>query len=114
MQGQSSTTRVEPTVPRPTTLRTWSPPWPLRAARTNRTSHASPPREAPGAPGRKDDPPVLPGSRLAPATPRSGAVLLIAAALGSAALGGCPAGQIAQTAYQANGSGGATVNINGL
>ena len=57
---------------------------------------------------------MLPGSRLAPATRRSRAVLLIGAVLGSVALGGCAAGQIAQTAYQANASGGATVNINGL
>jgi hypothetical protein len=34
--------------------------------------------------------------------------------IGSVVLGGCGAGQIAQTAYQANASGGATVTTNGI
>lgn len=60
---------------------------------------------------------IRPGSRLAPlaAVPRlPRAALLIGAVVGSLALGGCAAGQVAQTAYQANASGGATVTINGI
>jgi copper(I)-binding protein len=42
------------------------------------------------------------------------AVLVVGAVLGSVALGGCAAGQIAQTAYQANSSTGATVTLNNI
>ena len=59
---------------------------------------------------------IRPGSRLAPLAaarlPR--AALVIGAVVGSLALGGCGAGQVAQTAYQANASGGATYNVNGI
>jgi copper(I)-binding protein len=41
-------------------------------------------------------------------------VLVIGAVVGSVALGGCGAGQVAQTAFQANSSGGATVTTNGI
>ena len=57
------------------------------------------------------------GSRLAPlaAVPRlPRAALVIGAVVGSLALGGCAAGQVAQTAYQANSSGGATYTVNGI
>jgi copper(I)-binding protein len=39
---------------------------------------------------------------------------VIGAVVGSLALGGCAAGQVAQTAYQANSSGGATYTVNGI
>lgn len=59
---------------------------------------------------------IRPGSRLAPLAaarlPR--AALVIGAVVGSLALGGCGAGQVAQTAYHANASGGATYNVNGI
>jgi periplasmic copper chaperone A len=55
---------------------------------------------------------IRPGSRPASRIPR--AVLMIGAVVGSVVLGGCAAGQVAQTAYQANSSTGATVNQNGL
>ena len=42
------------------------------------------------------------------------AVLVAGVVIGSVVLGGCGAGQIAQTAYQANASGGATVTTNGI
>jgi copper(I)-binding protein len=42
------------------------------------------------------------------------AALVVGAVVGSVALGGCGAGQVAQTAYQANASGGATVTTNGI
>ena len=58
---------------------------------------------------------MLPGSRIAPvAHRRPRTVLLIGAVVGTIALGGCGAGQVAQTAYQANSSGGATVTANGI
>ena len=57
---------------------------------------------------------IRPGSRLAAASRRPRAVLLIGAVAGSIALGGCGAGQIAQTAYQANNGGGADVTVGGL
>jgi copper(I)-binding protein len=61
---------------------------------------------------------IRPGSRFAPlaaAAPRlPRAALVIGAVVGSLALGGCAAGQVAQTAYQANGSGGATYTVNGI
>lgn len=58
---------------------------------------------------------MLPGSRLAPvAHRRSRTVLVIGAVVGTVVLGGCGAGQVAQTAYQANSSGGATLNANGI
>jgi copper(I)-binding protein len=41
-------------------------------------------------------------------------VLVIGAVVGSVVLGGCAAGQVAQTAYQANSAGGATVTANGI
>jgi copper(I)-binding protein len=55
---------------------------------------------------------IRPGSRPASRSPR--AVLMIGAVVGSVVLGGCAAGQVAQTAYQANSSTGATVNQNGI
>jgi hypothetical protein len=58
---------------------------------------------------------VLRGSRPAPAARRlTRAALVIGAVVGTVALGGCGAGQVAQTAYQANASGGTTVNANGI
>jgi hypothetical protein len=58
---------------------------------------------------------VLRGSRSAPAARRlPRAALVIGAVVGTVALGGCGAGQVAQTAFQANASGGMTVNANGL
>jgi copper(I)-binding protein len=60
----------------------------------------------------KDDPPVIRLAAAAPLRPR--AVLLIGAVVGSVALGGCAAGQVAQTAYQANSATGATVTANGV
>ena len=42
------------------------------------------------------------------------AALVVGAVVGTVALGGCGAGQVAQTAYQANASGGATVTMNGI
>jgi periplasmic copper chaperone A len=67
-------------------------------------------------PGRKDDTAVIrPGSRSAPrAAARSRAALVAAAVAGTVALGGCAAGQVAQTAYQANNTTGATVTVNGI
>jgi copper(I)-binding protein len=65
-----------------------------------------------GTPRQEGRPAVLPGSRSAARTPRT--VLVIGAVVGSVALGGCAAGQVAQTAYQANSAGGATVNANGI
>jgi copper(I)-binding protein len=41
-------------------------------------------------------------------------VFVVGAVVGSVALGGCAAGQVAQTAYQANSAGGATVTTNGI
>jgi copper(I)-binding protein len=55
---------------------------------------------------------IRPGSLPASRTPR--AVLMIGAVVGSVVLGGCAAGQVAQTAYQANSAGGATVTANGI
>ena len=55
---------------------------------------------------------MLPGSR--PAARRSRTAFVIGAVVGTVALGGCAAGQVAQTAYQANASGGATVTTNGI
>lgn len=60
---------------------------------------------------------IRPGSRPAPlaAAPRlARAALVIGAVVGSLALGGCAAGQVAQTAYQANSTGGATYTVNGI
>ena len=58
---------------------------------------------------------IRPGSRSAPrAAARSRAALVAAAVAGTVALGGCAAGQVAQTAYQANSSTGATVTTNGI
>jgi copper(I)-binding protein len=78
--------------------------------RDHYASHLVTPVAAPKAgPGRKDDPPVIrPGKR-----PVRG-VLVVGAVVGSVALGGCAAGQVAQTAYQANAAGGATVTTNGI
>jgi copper(I)-binding protein len=74
--------------------------------------------------GRKDDPPVIrPGDRPASraavqphlfSSRPARAVLVAGVVIGSVVLGGCGAGQIAQTAYQANASGGATVTMNGI
>jgi copper(I)-binding protein len=55
---------------------------------------------------------IRPGSRPASRTTR--AVLVIGAVVGSVVLGGCAAGQVAQTAYQANSATGATVTQNGI
>lgn len=55
---------------------------------------------------------IRPGSRLAPRQIR--AVLVIGAVVGSLALSGCAAGQIAQTANQKNNGGGADVTTNGI
>jgi periplasmic copper chaperone A len=58
---------------------------------------------------------IRPGSRLAPrAATRSRAALVTVAVASTVALAGCAAGQIAQTAYQANNSTGATVTVNGI
>jgi copper(I)-binding protein len=61
---------------------------------------------------------IRPGSRLAPRAATASrlprAALVIGAVVGSLALGGCAAGQVAQTAYQSNSSGGATVTSNGI
>jgi len=55
---------------------------------------------------------IRPGSRPAP---RSRVALVAALAVASTvALAGCAAGQVAQTAYQANSSTGATVTMNGI
>jgi copper(I)-binding protein len=55
---------------------------------------------------------IRPGSRPAP---RSRVTLVAALAVASTvALAGCAAGQVAQTAYQANSSTGATVTVNGI
>ena len=60
---------------------------------------------------------MLPGRRPAPIAvasrlPRT--ALVIGALVGSVALAGCGAGQVAATAYQANNSGGASVTANGI
>jgi copper(I)-binding protein len=67
-------------------------------------------------PGRKDDPAVIrPGTRPATrAATRSRAALVAVAVASTVALAGCAAGQVAQTAYQANSSTGATVTVNGI
>jgi copper(I)-binding protein len=57
---------------------------------------------------------IRPGNRPGAATRRSSTVLLIGAVVGGIALGGCGAGQIAQTAYQANNGGGADASTNGI
>lgn len=57
---------------------------------------------------------IRPGRRPAAAPRRPRAVLLIGAVAGAVALAGCAAGQVAQTAYQANNGGGADVNVGGL
>lgn len=58
---------------------------------------------------------IRPASRLAAAVRRPRAMLLIGAVAGSVALAGCAAGQVAQTAYQANNGGGADVTAqNGI
>ena len=56
-----------------------------------------------------------PGRRPAPRGARRGPVrVIVVGAVVGMALAGCGAGQIAQTAYQANASGGATVTLNGI
>ncbi len=62
---------------------------------------------------------MLPGRRPASSAPpatrrRHWASLVVGAVVGSVALGGCGAGQIAQTAYQASNSGGGNVTVNGM
>ena len=58
---------------------------------------------------------IRPGSRLAPrAATRSRAALVAVAVASTVALAGCAAGQVAQTACQANSSTGATVTVNGI
>lgn len=58
---------------------------------------------------------IRPGSRPASrAATRSRAALVAAAVASTVVLAGCAAGQIAQTAYQANNSSGATVTTNGI
>jgi periplasmic copper chaperone A len=58
---------------------------------------------------------IRPGSRPASrAATRSRVVLVAVAVASTVALTGCAAGQIAQTAYQANNSTGATVTTNGI
>jgi copper(I)-binding protein len=57
---------------------------------------------------------VLPGSRPASPARRPRVALVIGAVVGSVVLGGCAAGQVAQTAYQANNGGGADVSANGI
>jgi copper(I)-binding protein len=56
-----------------------------------------------------------PGRRPAPRGARRGPVrVIVVGAVVGMALAGCGAGQIAQTAYQENASGGATVTLNGI
>lgn len=58
---------------------------------------------------------MLPGRRPTPAArrlPRT--AFVIGAVVGSVALAGCGAGQVAATAYQANSAGGATYTVNGI
>ena len=57
---------------------------------------------------------MLPGSRPAHPARRPRVALVIGAVVGSVVLGGCAAGQVAQTAYQANNGGGADVSTNGI
>ena len=58
---------------------------------------------------------IRPGSRLATrAATRSRAALVAVAVASTVALAGCAAGQVAQTASQANNSTGATVTVNGI
>lgn len=57
---------------------------------------------------------MLPESRLVPPVRRPRIALAVGALVGAVVLGGCGAGQVAQTAYQANGSTGATVTVNGI
>jgi periplasmic copper chaperone A len=58
---------------------------------------------------------IRPGSRPATrAATRSRAVLVAVAVASTVALAGCAAGQIAQTAYQANSATGATVTVSGI
>ena len=58
---------------------------------------------------------IRPGSRRATrAAIRSRAALVAVAVAGTVALAGCAAGQVAQTAYQANSSTGTTVTTNGI
>jgi copper(I)-binding protein len=58
---------------------------------------------------------IRPGRRPAPRGARRGPVrVIVIGAVVGMALAGCGAGQIAQTAYQANASGGATVTLNGI
>lgn len=57
---------------------------------------------------------MRPGSRLADAPRRPRSVLLIGAVVGSVVLGGCAAGQVAQTAGQSNNGGGADVTTTGI
>lgn len=58
---------------------------------------------------------IRPGSRPAPrAAARSRAALVAVAVASTVALTGCAAGQIAQTAYQANSTTGATITVNGI
>ncbi len=58
---------------------------------------------------------IRPGSRPATRAATHSRVFLVAVAVAStAALAGCAAGQVAQTAYQANSATGATVTVNGI
>ena len=58
---------------------------------------------------------IRPGSRSAPrAATRSRTALVAVAVASTVVLAGCAAGQVAQTAYQANSSTGATVTVNGI
>ena len=58
---------------------------------------------------------IRPGSRRATrAAIRSRAALVAVAVASTVALAGCAAGQVAQTAYQANSATGATVTVNGI
>ncbi len=62
---------------------------------------------------------MLPGRRSASSAPpatrrRPWAALVVGAVVGSVALAGCGAGQIAQTAYQTSNSGGGNITVNGM
>ena len=58
---------------------------------------------------------IRPGSRPAPrAAARSRTALVAVAVASTVVLAGCAAGQVAQTAYQANSATGATVTVNGI
>ena len=57
---------------------------------------------------------MLPGSRPVPPLRRARVALVIGAVIGTVALGGCAAGQVSATAYQANNGGGADVSANGI